>query len=68
VRGTGCALAAAIASRLARGAAIAEACRGAGDWLAAMLRALGPAAADGLPRQLPFGRVLPLVGDPAGPG
>lgn len=61
VRGTGCALAAAIAARLARGAAPAEACRQAGDWVAALLRALGPPAADGLPRELPIGRVLPLL-------
>jgi hydroxymethylpyrimidine/phosphomethylpyrimidine kinase len=63
VRGTGCALASAIAARLAHGAPLAEACRKAGDWLAALLRALGPAAPDGLPRLLPFARVVPVVAD-----
>jgi hydroxymethylpyrimidine/phosphomethylpyrimidine kinase len=62
VRGTGCALAAAIAARLAHGAGIGAAARHAGDWVAALLRALGPAPADGLPRTLPFARVLPLPG------
>jgi len=61
VRGTGCALAAAIAARLARGTPIAEACRNSGNWLAALLRALGAPAADGLPRSLPFARVLPVL-------
>jgi hydroxymethylpyrimidine/phosphomethylpyrimidine kinase len=56
VRGTGCALAAAIAARLARGSSAAEACRTAGEWLAALLRVLGPAPAGGLLRLLPFGR------------
>lgn len=60
VRGTGCALASAIAARLAHGATVAEACRRAGDWLASLLRALGPASGDGLPRALPFARSLPL--------
>jgi hydroxymethylpyrimidine/phosphomethylpyrimidine kinase len=60
VRGTGCALAAAIAARLAHGAPLASACRAAGDWLAALLRALGPAPANGPPRVLPFGAVPPL--------
>lgn len=63
VRGTGCALAAAIASRLARGSSVAESCRLAGDWLAALLRTLGPPAPDGLPRTLPFARVLPVLAD-----
>lgn len=63
VRGTGCALAAAIAARLARGTTIAEACRRSGDWLAMLLRTLGPAAADGLPRLLPFARCLPVLAD-----
>ena len=58
VRGTGCALAAAIAARLALGENLALACRGAGDWLAAMLRTLGPAAADGVPRTLPLATAL----------
>lgn len=63
VRGTGCALAAAIAASLARGVALAEACRRSGDWLAALLRALGPAAADALPRLLPFGRAGRIAAD-----
>lgn len=54
VRGTGCALASAIAARLACGEALATACERAGDWLAALLAALGPPAADGLPRPLPM--------------
>jgi len=57
VRGTGCALASAIAVRLARGEDLVTACRDAGDWLAERLAQLGPPpAADGLPRTLP--RVL----------
>lgn len=52
VRGTGCALASAIAARLAAGADLAAACGAAGDWLAGLLRDLGPAPADGLPRLL----------------
>jgi hydroxymethylpyrimidine/phosphomethylpyrimidine kinase len=55
VRGTGCALASALASRLAAGADLATACRGAGDWLARLLAALGDAGpGDALPRQLPL--------------
>lgn len=54
VRGTGCALASAIAARLARGESLATACERAGDWLAALLAALGPADAEGLPRPLPL--------------
>lgn len=61
VRGTGCALASAIAARLAGGADLVAACRGGGDWLARVLAALGPAAADDLPRLLPFARALPDV-------
>jgi hydroxymethylpyrimidine/phosphomethylpyrimidine kinase len=57
VRGTGCALAAAIAARLARGSSLGEACGTAGHWLAGLLRALGPAAADALPRPLPWDRL-----------
>ncbi len=56
VRGTGCALAAAIASLLAGGAPLEVACRRAGDWLHELLQELGPAAADGLPRLLPLVR------------
>lgn len=60
VHGTGCALATAIAARLALGQPLAEACRGAGDWLHRLLQELGPA--DGLPRPLPFARVPPFSG------
>ena len=42
VRGTGCALATAIACQLALGVEPAAACAAAGDWLAGLLRALGP--------------------------
>ncbi len=63
VRGTGCTLAAAIAARLAHGASLGDACRFAGDWLAQLLRVLGPAAStDAPPRLLPFGRVPPAIG------
>jgi len=61
VHGTGCALATAIAAHLANNVALAHACRAAGDWLAALLAALGPAPGDGLPRPLPFAAVLPLM-------
>ncbi len=54
VRGTGCALATAVAAQLARGVPIDVACRGAGEWLHARLRDMGPAPADGLPRVLPL--------------
>ncbi len=54
VRGTGCALASAVAARLALGDSVPAACEGAGDWLAGLLRELGPARAQGLPRTLPF--------------
>lgn len=54
VRGTGCALASAIAARLAHGEGVPAACEGAGDWLAALLGELGPPRGDGLPRALPF--------------
>lgn len=53
VRGTGCALASAIAARLARGEVLADAVRAAGDWLHRRLQALGPPAAAGQPRCLP---------------
>ncbi len=52
VRGTGCALASAIAARLANGTELPAACREAGDWLASQLQRLGPPPADGLPRPL----------------
>lgn len=54
VRGTGCALGSAIAARLARGAELATACRGAGDWLHAVLARLGPAEDAAPPRCLPW--------------
>lgn len=54
VRGTGCALATAIAAQLACGCDLERACRRAGDWLHALLTALGSAPADGLPRPLPL--------------
>jgi hydroxymethylpyrimidine/phosphomethylpyrimidine kinase len=64
VRGTGCALASAIAVRLAAGEDVSLACQRAGDWLAALLQRLGPPAADGLPRPLPWAAVpLPTLGD-----
>ncbi len=52
VRGTGCALASAIAVRLAAGASVEDACSGAGDWLAKLLAELRPlpgGAAQALP-------------------
>jgi hydroxymethylpyrimidine/phosphomethylpyrimidine kinase len=55
VRGTGCALASAIACRLAGGGDLASACAAAGDWLADLLAALPPPE-DGLPRHLPLHR------------
>jgi hydroxymethylpyrimidine/phosphomethylpyrimidine kinase len=54
VRGTGCALASAIAARLAVGAELASACRAAGDWLHAALARLSPAADAATPRCLPW--------------
>ncbi len=59
VRGTGCALASAIACHLAVGATLADACREAGDWLGQVLRTMGPPDPDGLPRPLPLARVPP---------
>jgi hydroxymethylpyrimidine/phosphomethylpyrimidine kinase len=58
VRGTGCALAAAIAASLAAGADVRTAVGRAGDWLHALLAVLGPAPTDGLPRELPFARAI----------
>lgn len=60
VRGTGCALATAIACRLAAGVELAAACGGAGDWLAAVLAALPPPT-DALPRSLPLHRAPAVV-------
>ena len=54
VRGTGCALATAIAARLAHGAGLADACRDAGDWLFTLLQHLGPGRGDAPPRLLPL--------------
>ncbi len=53
VRGTGCALASAIAAHLAHGDDLATAVGRAGDELAGLLAAL-PAPTDGLPRPLPL--------------
>ena len=55
VRGTGCALACAIAARLALGDPMSAACEGAGDWLASLLGAVQPRP-DGLPQLLPLSR------------
>jgi len=54
VRGTGCALASAIAARLANGAELARACGAAGDWLARCLAALPRSSDQDLPRLLPL--------------
>jgi hydroxymethylpyrimidine/phosphomethylpyrimidine kinase len=54
VRGTGCALASAIAARLANGGSLPQACAAAGDWLARCLAALPPAAEHELPQLLPL--------------
>ncbi|HEX6810851.1 MAG TPA: hydroxymethylpyrimidine/phosphomethylpyrimidine kinase [Planctomycetota bacterium] len=67
VHGTGCALASAIASGLAQGRDVARACAQAGDWLFALLQALGPAPAGGLPRPLPLGPISPPPSSPARP-
>ena len=53
VRGTGCALAAAIAANLADQHSLIESCRMAGDWLSAMLSRVRPRPS-GLPSHLPF--------------
>jgi hydroxymethylpyrimidine/phosphomethylpyrimidine kinase len=58
VRGTGCALATAVAAQLAGGLPLETACQQAGDWLHLLLQELGPAPVDGLPR------LLPLAGAP----
>lgn len=55
VRGTGCALASAVASQLALGRGLEEACGLAGDWLAAALAQVQPRP-DGLPQPLPLSR------------
>lgn len=53
VRGTGCALASAIATHLAARQSIVDACRRAGDWLGARLSRVKPRPS-GLPRHLPL--------------
>lgn len=63
VRGTGCALASAIASHLARGVPLAAAVALAGEQLAAVLAWLGPAGDDGLPRLLPLAQWPRLAPD-----
>lgn len=59
VRGTGCALASAIASGLAAGLDVPLACQRAGDWLHALLQKLGPAPDTAPPRLLPWAAVRP---------
>lgn len=53
VHGTGCALASAIAARLAHGAPLLEACATGIAWLQRCLGVMGPADASGRPRPLP---------------
>ena len=55
VRGTGCALASAIAARLALGDPLRDACERAGDWLASLLAHVAPRR-DRSPQPLPFSR------------
>ncbi|MFN3243973.1 MAG: hydroxymethylpyrimidine/phosphomethylpyrimidine kinase [Planctomycetota bacterium] len=55
VRGTGCALASAIACQLALARNLVESCRLAGDWLASLLVHVRPRPS-GLPRLLPLNR------------
>lgn len=52
VRGTGCALASALAVGLASGDAVVDACERAGAFVADRLAAMGPPPADGRPRPL----------------
>lgn len=59
VRGTGCALASAIACDLAAGLDVPLACQRAGDWLHALLQKLGPATDSSPPRLLPWASVPP---------
>lgn len=56
IRGTGCALAAAIATHLADQRSLLDACRAAGDWLSTLLSRVKPRP-DGLPSHLPLSRV-----------
>ena len=62
VHGTGCALASAIAARLAHGADVAAACAAAGDGLHGLLNQLGAPPPDGLPRPLPLARLPAATG------
>lgn len=55
VRGTGCALASAVAVHLAGGGEVEQACRRAGDWLGGVLSRVEPRP-DGLPNVLPLGQ------------
>lgn len=55
VRGTGCALASAVACQLALRCSLVESCRLAGDWLASLLAHVRPRPS-GLPRLLPLSR------------
>tara|TARA_R110002072_G_scaffold25443_6_gene85160 strand:+ start:111068 stop:111847 length:780 start_codon:yes stop_codon:yes gene_type:complete len=56
VRGTGCALASAIATHLAAKHSLLDACRISGDWLSVLLARVEPRS-DGLPSRMPFGAV-----------
>ncbi|MFT4843656.1 MAG: hydroxymethylpyrimidine/phosphomethylpyrimidine kinase [Planctomycetota bacterium] len=56
VRGTGCALAAAIATHLADKRSLLDSCRTAGDWLGALLSRV-KSRPDGLPSHLPFNQL-----------
>jgi hydroxymethylpyrimidine/phosphomethylpyrimidine kinase len=53
VRGTGCALASAIATHLASDRSLVDACRAAGDWLSVLLSRVKPRS-DGLPVRVPL--------------
>ena len=55
VRGTGCALASAIATFLADQRSLVDACRDAGDWLSALLSRVRPRPS-GMPQHLPLHR------------
>ena len=52
VHGTGCALASAVAARLAAGEDVSSACAAAIDWLQGCLRAMGPGSEAAAPRPL----------------
>ena len=55
VRGTGCALASAIATHLANDCSLVDACRTAGDWLSALLSRVKQRP-DGLPARVPLSK------------